>query len=664
MPTVTSRSSRASSGCQVRSACSSISWGSRRQTARIMSITYSAIGPAEDATRVRDHQAPRAAGRGQDAFDPCGRGMDPAQRRRAVQEPVEGAAGEATAEHHLDVVERAVRRGRRIRSSRCGRPARRPGSHRGRGSGSGPRGSAEGDRHGSPARSPTGPRSHRGCRRSRRASFGPSEAPSARDPRVRRVDLRRASAASPARPTAGAAPRRPPALSIAATNASPLRYCSILRSMPVIRSIARSNGVRCSRRPWKRAEICSTPGTRSFPTASITWSPNPSSRLITACVSRNSARCSSVISRSSQCASSRRPSPRRAAPSARGPRPVPAPTRHPRTATAVAPAATRGTAAARDAPRTRRRASSRGARSRSGTARAARRSPAPSGGCSPRRTAGGPGVASALKEGQVVLAEDALAHEPQDQPDLARGDPAVRERHRRLAEAAARREDLVEEVPLDASDERPRRPRCWRGPSRRGRRRATRSTTPGSSAPRCAARGGDDPCHRRGIVPSVARSSDSPRVPGARRSRATAMSSTRRQSTSPARGRNARARRPATVTAAPSDGAHDEADLPEALLGIRRPPPGRRVRRRGRGRAGGPRARLPASAVLPQRHRLARRGRTRRTSGTRSTGSARRRRSLAGRVLRARRGPRPGVSGPPCPGRRRCPGSCRAPPAR
>ena len=44
MPTVTSRSSRDSSGCHVRSACSSRSWGRRRDTARIISITYSAIG--------------------------------------------------------------------------------------------------------------------------------------------------------------------------------------------------------------------------------------------------------------------------------------------------------------------------------------------------------------------------------------------------------------------------------------------------------------------------------------------------------------------------------------------------------------------------------------------------------------------------------------------
>ena len=44
IPTVTSRSSAPSSGCQVRSRCSSRSCGSRRLTARIIIRTYSAIG--------------------------------------------------------------------------------------------------------------------------------------------------------------------------------------------------------------------------------------------------------------------------------------------------------------------------------------------------------------------------------------------------------------------------------------------------------------------------------------------------------------------------------------------------------------------------------------------------------------------------------------------
>ena len=59
MPTVTSRSSRASSGCHVRSACSSSSCGSRRAAARIISSTYSAIG-RENTPRAFVITMPRA----------------------------------------------------------------------------------------------------------------------------------------------------------------------------------------------------------------------------------------------------------------------------------------------------------------------------------------------------------------------------------------------------------------------------------------------------------------------------------------------------------------------------------------------------------------------------------------------------------------------------
>ena len=81
----------------------------------------------------------------------------------------------------------------------------------------------------------------------------------------------------------------------------------------MIRRIARSIGVRVARRAWNRALIVSTPGTRSRPTWSMTWSENPSSRLITTWVSRNRRRCSSDMRRSSQCPSP----PRMARPSAR-----------------------------------------------------------------------------------------------------------------------------------------------------------------------------------------------------------------------------------------------------------------------------------------------------------------------------------------------------------
>jgi hypothetical protein len=47
---------------------------------------------------------------------------------------------------------------------------------------------------------------------------------------------------------------------------------------------------------------------------------------------------------------------------------------------------------------------------------------------------------------QVVLAEDAGAHEAQQEPELARRQPAVREGHRRLGETAPGRHHLVEEI--------------------------------------------------------------------------------------------------------------------------------------------------------------------------------------------------------------------------
>ena len=54
----------------------------------------------------------------------------------------------------------------------------------------------------------------------------------------------------------------------------------------------------------------------------------------------------------------------------------------------------------------------------------------------------------------VVLAEHPLAHEPQQEAELAGRDPAVRERDRRLRQAPAGRHDLVEQVLLELADER------------------------------------------------------------------------------------------------------------------------------------------------------------------------------------------------------------------
>ena len=74
-------------------------------------------------------------------------------------------------------------------------------------------------------------------------------------------------------------------------------------------------------------------------------------------------------------------------------------------------------------------------------------------GCSPRRT----GAVRRLlgrEQREVVLAQDARAHEPEQVAELARGHPAVGERHRRLGQAAAGRDDLVEQVRLELPDER------------------------------------------------------------------------------------------------------------------------------------------------------------------------------------------------------------------
>ena len=58
----------------------------------------------------------------------------------------------------------------------------------------------------------------------------------------------------------------------------------------------------------------------------------------------------------------------------------------------------------------------------------------------------------------VVLAEDARAHEPEQVAELLAGDPAVREGHRGACQAAALGDDLVEQLVLHARDQRPEGP--------------------------------------------------------------------------------------------------------------------------------------------------------------------------------------------------------------
>ena len=80
---------------------------------------------------------------------------------------------------------------------------------------------------------------------------------------------------------------------------------------------------------------------------------------------------------------------------------------------------------------------------------------------------------------------------------------------------------------------------------------ATRSTTPGSSVPRWAASAGTTRSIAAAYSRSTARSSEAGSVPGAERSRAIAIFSTWCQSTSPAARADRSTWRPATVIAAP-----------------------------------------------------------------------------------------------------------------
>ena len=107
MPTVMSRSSAPSSGCHVRSRCSSRSWGSRRLMARIIMSTYSAIGRLKTPrafvmTRPRDR--PAGVRTRSTPAEPNG----PRQGSVPGEQSVERVRGEPTAEQDLDVVERPV----------------------------------------------------------------------------------------------------------------------------------------------------------------------------------------------------------------------------------------------------------------------------------------------------------------------------------------------------------------------------------------------------------------------------------------------------------------------------------------------------------------------------------------------------------------------------
>ena len=141
MPTVTSRSSVPSSGCQVRSRCSSRSCGSRRDTARIIINTYSAIGRLNTPRALVTIRPRSARSRRQRPLDPDVAEWTHASSRRSRKQSVEGVGVEPAAEHDLDVVERAVgqaldRDRDEVRAGRGGADA-----SRGRATGIAPRGS-------------------------------------------------------------------------------------------------------------------------------------------------------------------------------------------------------------------------------------------------------------------------------------------------------------------------------------------------------------------------------------------------------------------------------------------------------------------------------------------------------------------------------------------
>ena len=108
-----SRSSRPSSGCQVRSCWSSGGCGRCRLTARIMSRTCSAIG-REKTPRAFVTSTSRAKGGGrQRALHAGRRGMDPGEVRRPREQAVERLGDQPAAKEHLDVVDAGRRPGPR-----------------------------------------------------------------------------------------------------------------------------------------------------------------------------------------------------------------------------------------------------------------------------------------------------------------------------------------------------------------------------------------------------------------------------------------------------------------------------------------------------------------------------------------------------------------------
>src|SRR3954452_25057771 len=225
--------------------------------------------PAEHAARIRDDDAALPGRWGERSLDARGRRVDPRQPRSTNKDAIEGLRAEPAAKHHLDFVERPVgqtlhrdgddprARRRRPDALQVPRPvacredgAQRDGSRCAARAGPGPCVISAAGSHVALAALSVASRT-RTIQRSA-ASISPS----------------RGKVSGPVQSAVRAA--GPRASAIARTNRSPFLYCSILRSIPVSRSIVRSNGVRLFRRSWNRSLIRSTPGTRSRPTSSMT----------------------------------------------------------------------------------------------------------------------------------------------------------------------------------------------------------------------------------------------------------------------------------------------------------------------------------------------------------------------------------------------------------
>ena len=469
MPTVTSRISRPASGCQVRSRWSSSSCGSRRLTARIIISTYSAMGSEKTPRALVMSRAAFRPRRRQDPLDAGGRGVDPAQPRRASQEPVEDGRRQRPAEQHLDVVERRRPRGPRARRSRGALPGaaardalqvrfavarRQDGRERdGRGHAAG-----SGTRPGDAGRLT-------GC------ALTPEHP--ANDPRDPAVPARPSRASRGQRLRAAPQVRRdrfvPPAAATPATNRSPRRYCSSLRSSPVSRAIDRSirrragcGAPRTARGSGRR------PAAACCPTSSMTQSLKPSSRLITRCVSRNRPRCSGdmkPVDRVLAAGSPRAIEPRRA--DALGLK-----RRAPRRA--ARELALEAVAQVRPQPRV--------GLELERVGRLVERDPDPEvverhaqgrgpwRGCSPPRTAARPGALLGRQQRDVVLAEHARAEVAEQEADLAGGEEAVRRAPCGLARPPPARDDRSSRCGSSWLDQRLGTSRCWRAPSPPGRR--------------------------------------------------------------------------------------------------------------------------------------------------------------------------------------------------